>query len=83
MPQVSSAAPQVLLCWARKCGQGLAPHSPLTAQLAHHRPTAEQVHSIGDWWEASPDSPFMCMAERAIQKEWGTQPLLVREGEPR
>ena len=38
------------------------------------------MHSIGDWWEASPDSDFMRMAERAIQREWGAQPLLVREG---
>ena len=39
------------------------------------------MHSTGDWWEASPDSAFMRMAERALQKEWGVEPLLVREGE--
>jgi len=41
-----------------------------------------QVHSTGDWWEAPPDSAYMRMAERALQREWGVQPLLVREGEP-
>ena len=39
-----------------------------------------QVHNVGDWWEASPDSPYMRMAERAVEREWGVQPLLVREG---
>jgi len=38
------------------------------------------VHNIGDWWEARPDSPWLRMAEQAIRKEWGTDPLLVREG---
>jgi hypothetical protein len=52
-----------------------------------HRPPPDrfghklQVHSIGDWWEAPPDSCYMRMAERALAKEWGVQPLLVREGE--
>lgn len=36
---------------------------------------------MGDWWEAPPDSPYMRMAERAVEREWGVQPLLVREGE--
>lgn len=40
-----------------------------------------QVHSIGDWWEADPDSQLMRLAERAVQQEWGVTPLLVREGE--
>ncbi len=43
-------------------------------------PAAPQVHNIGDWWEARPDSPWLRMAEQAIRKEWGTDPLLVREG---
>lgn len=43
-------------------------------------PPHPQVHNIGDWWEARPDSPWLRMAERAIRKEWGTDPLLVREG---
>ena len=45
-------------------------------------PSTHQVHNIGDWWEARPDSGFMRMAERAVQREWGVEPLLVREGGP-
>lgn len=63
---------------------GSTPAAPLShraSALFASPPPSPQVHSIGDWWEARPDSPFMCMAERALQKEWGVQPLLVREGE--
>lgn len=56
---------------------GPAPPRPVA-----NPPFLLQVHSTGDWWEASPDSPFMRMAERAVEKEWGVQPLLVREGAP-
>jgi Cys-Gly metallodipeptidase DUG1 len=38
------------------------------------------VHSIGDWWEADPDSSFMRIAEKVTEIEWGQKPLLVREG---
>ena len=51
-----------------------APHK------THVPSSPAQVHNIGDWWEARPDSPWLRMAERAIRKEWGTDPLLVREG---
>lgn len=41
---------------------------------------ALQVHSVGDWWEADPQSQLFQMAERAVRREWGEQPLYVREG---
>ena len=57
-------------------------HGPAALQSCNPAPSLGlQVHSTGDWWEASPDSAFMRMAERALQKEWGVEPLLVREGE--
>lgn len=39
-----------------------------------------QVHSVGDWWEADPQSQLFQMAERAVRREWGEPPLYVREG---
>lgn len=39
-----------------------------------------QVHSVGDWWEADPKSQLFQMAERAVRREWGVDPLYVREG---
>lgn len=39
-----------------------------------------QVHSVGDWWEADPKSELFQMAERAVRREWGVDPLYVREG---
>lgn len=35
---------------------------------------------MGDWWEADPKSQLFQMAERAVQREWGVDPLYVREG---
>lgn len=57
------------------CSRGHLPRRSRTP------PQPTQVHSVGDWWEAPPDSPYMRMAERAVEREWGVQPLLVREGE--
>lgn len=51
------------------------------AKLRSGNELSVKVHSIGDWWEADPDSPLMRLAERAVQQEWGVTPLLVREGE--
>ena len=39
-----------------------------------------RVKSVGDWWEADPESKLFCLAERALAREWNVQPLLVREG---
>ena len=39
------------------------------------------VEARGNWWEARPASPWLAMAEAAISKEWGVEPLYVREGE--
>lgn len=39
-----------------------------------------RVKSVGDWWEADPESKLFKMAERALTAEWGRQPLFVREG---
>lgn len=39
-----------------------------------------RVKSVGDWWEADPESKLFKMAERALTREWGRQPLFVREG---
>lgn len=38
------------------------------------------VEARGNWWEARTGSPWLAMAEAAIRKEWGTDPLYVREG---
>ncbi len=35
---------------------------------------------MGDWWEADPKSQLFQMAERAVRREWGLDPLYVREG---
>lgn len=53
-----------------------------TSSRASHVPPAlaPQVHSVGDWWEADPQSQLFQMAERAVQREWGVPPLYVREG---
>lgn len=39
-----------------------------------------KIHSVGDWWEADPDSKLVRIAEGSIATEWGDTPLLVREG---
>ena len=39
-----------------------------------------RVKSVGDWWEADPESKLFRLAERALAREWGVQPLFVREG---
>jgi len=47
---------------------------------AHCDLPTSQVHSVGDWWEADPESRLFKMAERALRREWGITPLYVREG---
>lgn len=39
-----------------------------------------QVEARGNWWEVRQGSPWLAKAETAIYKEWGVQPLYVREG---
>ena len=39
-----------------------------------------RVKSVGDWWEADPESKLFRLAERALAREWSMQPLFVREG---
>ncbi|DBB02245.1 TPA: hypothetical protein ACH3X3_011267 [Trebouxia sp. C0006] len=39
-----------------------------------------RVKSVGDWWEADPESKLFRLAERALAREWKVQPLFVREG---
>lgn len=39
-----------------------------------------RVKSVGDWWEADPESKLFRLAERALAREWSVQPLFVREG---
>ena len=39
-----------------------------------------RVKSVGDWWEADPESKLFRLAEKALAQEWNVQPLLVREG---
>jgi len=41
---------------------------------------ALRVRSVGDWWEADPESRLFRLAERAVEREWGQKPLYVREG---
>uniref|UniRef100_A0A1D2A699 Glutamine amidotransferase type-2 domain-containing protein n=1 Tax=Auxenochlorella protothecoides TaxID=3075 RepID=A0A1D2A699_AUXPR len=50
------------------------------AKLRTGNEIAVKVHSIGDWWEADEASPYTKLAERVVQEEWSTTPLLVREG---
>ena len=38
------------------------------------------IKSLGDYWEADPESRLFKMAERAVEREWGRAPLFVREG---
>lgn len=38
------------------------------------------MKSVGDWWEADPESKLFRLAERALAREWNVQPLFVREG---
>ena len=39
-----------------------------------------RVKSVGDWWEADPQSKLFCLAERSLARELNVQPLFVREG---
>ena len=48
--------------------------------LGSSNTAAVRVKSVGDWWEADPESKLFKMAERALTREWGRQPLFVREG---
>ena len=50
------------------------------ARLGSSNSAGVRVKSVGDWWEADPDSKLFKMAERALTREWGRQPLFVREG---
>ncbi|GBF92924.1 hypothetical protein Rsub_05760 [Raphidocelis subcapitata] len=50
------------------------------ARLGSANAVAVHVHSVGDWWEADPESDVFKMAERAVRREWGVAPLYVREG---
>lgn len=50
------------------------------AALGSSNSVAVRVKSVGDWWEADPESKLFKMAERALTREWGRQPLFVREG---
>ncbi|KAF8073182.1 Cndp1 [Scenedesmus sp. PABB004] len=50
------------------------------AQLWSANHVELQVHSVGDWWEADPQSQLFQMAEAAVRREWGVPPLAVREG---
>lgn len=50
------------------------------AALGSSNSAAVRVKSVGDWWEADPESKLFKMAERALTREWGCQPLFVREG---
>jgi Cys-Gly metallodipeptidase DUG1 len=50
------------------------------AKLGSSNCAGVRVKSVGDWWEADPESKLFKMAERALTREWGRQPLFVREG---
>ena len=50
------------------------------ARLGSSNSAGVRVKSVGDWWEADPESKLFKMAERALTREWGRQPLFVREG---
>lgn len=50
------------------------------AALGSSNSAGVRVKSVGDWWEADPQSKLFQMAERALTREWGCQPLFVREG---
>ena len=52
------------------------------ARLGSSNSAGVRVKSVGDWWEADPESKLFKMAERALTREWGRQPLFVREGGP-
>ena len=50
------------------------------AGLGSSNTVTVRVKSVGDWWEADPESRLFKMAERAVSREWGCAPLFVREG---
>ncbi|KAK9839468.1 hypothetical protein WJX81_003920 [Elliptochloris bilobata] len=50
------------------------------AGLGSSNTVTVRVKSVGDWWEADPESRLFKMAERAVAREWGRAPLFVREG---
>ena len=50
------------------------------AKLGSSNSAGVRVKSVGDWWEADPESKLFKMAEGALTREWGRQPLFVREG---
>ena len=50
------------------------------AALRSGNSVSVRVKSVGDWWEADPQSKLFRLAERALYKEWQVWPLYVREG---
>ena len=50
------------------------------AALHSSNTVSVRVKSIGDWWEADPQSKLFRLAERALHREWNVWPLYVREG---
>ena len=50
------------------------------AKLRSGNSISVRLHSMGDWWEAEPQSKLMRIAESAIENVWNETPLLVREG---
>ncbi|KAL6762356.1 hypothetical protein V8C86DRAFT_1825219 [Haematococcus lacustris] len=50
------------------------------ASLGSANSVAVHVDALGHWWEADVRSRWMTMAEAAIRREWGCEPLYVREG---
>lgn len=50
------------------------------AKLGSSNAAGVRVKSVGDWWEADPESKLFRMAEAALTREWSRRPLFVREG---
>ncbi len=50
------------------------------ASLGSSNTVEVHIKSLGDYWEADPESRLFKMAERAVEREWGRAPLFVREG---
>lgn len=50
------------------------------AKLGSPNSVSVTVDALGNWWEADVRSKWMVMAEAAIRREWGCEPLFVREG---
>ena len=50
------------------------------AKLRSKNEISVDVVTSGDWWEANLNSKYFNMARCAIWREWGSEPLTVREG---